>query len=293
MQTQGEQSVNLMAAKLLSDEALEQMTKEVAGRHQRGLPAPGLAIIQLTEHPEVVGNIQTVARQCEQVGFSFRRYEMLADVREIAILQLIDDLNADPEIHGISLKGGYADKALIQRLASRIIPEKDIEGLHHDNLGRLATGCPEMEPVAVEACRTLMNFHNIDRAEKHAVIVGDDISLTRPLALSLYNEGASVSTCSDAQAAQALMGHADILVTALDQPGHISSGWLSKDTIVFDVGVNQINPQTTTGDLDRVASEKVSAYISRDSGLDHMLASFLIQNTMYACQGMEGHYLSQ
>lgn len=270
-----------------------ELRKEIAGkvkvRRDKGLPAPGLAVVLVGEDPASQVYVGSKVRACEEAGFLSRSYRLSVETEEAELLALIDELNADPEIHGILVQLPLPQQISVQSVIERIDPKKDVDGFHPYNLGRLAGKAPTLRPCTPYGCMRLLKAYGIDPMGKKAVVVGASNIVGRPVALELLMERATVTVChSKTQDLQAELAQADIVIAAVGIPKFIKGEWLKQGSVVIDVGINRLETGKLVGDVDYdSAYERVSAITPVPGGVGPMTIACLLQNTLEACEAME------
>ncbi|SEG66972.1 bifunctional methylenetetrahydrofolate dehydrogenase/methenyltetrahydrofolate cyclohydrolase FolD [Marinobacterium lutimaris] len=270
-----------------------ELRKEIAGkvkaRTDKGLPAPGLAVVLVGEDPASKVYVGSKVKACEEVGFLSRNYRLEVDTSESELLALIDTLNADPEIHGILVQLPLPKQINVQSVIERIDPKKDVDGFHPYNLGRLAGKAPTLRPCTPYGCMRLLKAYGIEPMGKKAVIVGASNIVGRPVALELLMERATVTVChSKTQDLPAELAQADIVIAAVGIPKFIKGEWLKEGAVVIDVGINRLDTGKLVGDVDfDAAYDRVSAITPVPGGVGPMTIACLLQNTLEACEAME------
>jgi methylenetetrahydrofolate dehydrogenase (NADP+)/methenyltetrahydrofolate cyclohydrolase len=275
--------------KAVAAELRKEIAQKVSQRREKGLPAPGLAVVLVGEDPASRVYVGSKAKACEEVGFLSRSYHLSVDTPEAELLALIDTLNADPEIHGILVQLPLPPQINVQSVIERIDPKKDVDGFHPYNLGRLAGKAPTLRPCTPYGCMRLLKAYGIDPMGKKAVVVGASNIVGRPVALELLMERATVTVChSKTQDLPAELAQADIVIAAVGIPKFIKGEWLKPGAVVIDVGINRLDTGKLVGDVDYdSAYERVSAITPVPGGVGPMTIACLLQNTLEACEAME------
>lgn len=275
--------------KAVAAELRKEIAQKVSQRREKGLPAPGLAVVLVGEDPASRVYVGSKVKACEEVGFLSRSYHLSVDTPEAELLALIDTLNADPEIHGILVQLPLPPQINVQSVIERIDPKKDVDGFHPYNLGRLAGKAPTLRPCTPYGCMRLLKAYGIDPMGKKAVVVGASNIVGRPVALELLMERATVTVChSKTQDLPAELAQADIVIAAVGIPKFIKGEWLKPGAVVIDVGINRLDTGKLVGDVDYdSAYERVSAITPVPGGVGPMTIACLLQNTLEACEAME------
>ncbi|AMG04939.2 bifunctional methylenetetrahydrofolate dehydrogenase/methenyltetrahydrofolate cyclohydrolase FolD [Vibrio mimicus] len=271
---------------LISQTVRSEVAARVKARIQAGLRAPGLAVVLVGEDPASQVYVGSKRRACEEVGFVSKSYDLPATASEEALLSLVDELNNDPQIDGILVQLPLPAGIDTTKVLERIHPEKDVDGFHPYNVGRLAQRIPKLRSCTPKGIITLLERYNIPLRGKHAVIVGASNIVGRPMTLELLLAGCTTTTCH--RFTQDLEGHvrqADILVVAVGKPNFIPGAWIKEGAIVVDVGINRLETGKLVGDVEYdVARTRASFITPVPGGVGPMTVASLIENTMMACE---------
>ena len=257
----------------------------------RGI-TPGLTVILVGEDPASQVYVRNKVRQTQEVGMISNEIRMPADTSQEALLAELDKLNNDPAVHGILVQlplPKHIDEALI---IDTILPEKDVDGFHPMNSGRLANGDPAaLVPCTPQGCVILAKKHLGDNLSgKHAVIIGRSNIVGKPVALLLLQENCTVTIAhSRTQDLQALCATADILVAAVGRPEMVKGDWIKPGATVIDVGINRIATEDgigrLVGDVDFANAEPVAGAITPvPGGVGPMTIACLLKNTVEAAR---------
>ncbi|MDZ7752874.1 MAG: bifunctional methylenetetrahydrofolate dehydrogenase/methenyltetrahydrofolate cyclohydrolase FolD [Gammaproteobacteria bacterium] len=219
-------------------------------------------------------------------GVFSKSYDLAADTPEDELLALIDDLNADGAINGILVQlplPGHIDP---ETVIERIHPDKDVDGFHPYNVGRLALRLPRLRPCTPHGIMTLLRYANQPFKGQHAVVVGASNIVGRPMALELLLAGATVTVCHRFTDNLAdLVGQADILVSATGKRGLIEGTWIKPGAVVIDVGINRLDDGRLVGDVDFDAARERASWITPvPGGVGPMTMAMLLENTLYAAE---------
>ncbi|SEG55584.1 bifunctional methylenetetrahydrofolate dehydrogenase/methenyltetrahydrofolate cyclohydrolase FolD [Marinobacterium lutimaris] len=282
-------TAQLIDGKAVAANLRKEIAEQVKLRSEKGLPAPGLAVVLIGEDPASKVYVGSKVKACEEVGFVSRSYRMDVETTQGDLLALIDELNADAEIHGILVQLPLPKQIDVQSVIERIDPKKDVDGFHPYNLGRLAGKAPTLRPCTPYGCMRLLKAYGIDPMGKKAVVVGASNIVGRPVALELLMERATVTVChSKTQDLPAELADADIVIAAVGIPNFIKGEWLKQGAVVIDVGINRLANGKLTGDVDfEAARAKVAAITPVPGGAGPMTIACLLQNTLEACEAME------
>lgn len=271
---------------LISQTVRSEVAARVKARVEAGLRAPGLAVVLVGEDPASQVYVGSKRRACEEVGFVSKSFDLPASTSEKALLDLIDELNNDAQIDGILVQLPLPAGIDTTQVLERILPEKDVDGFHPYNVGRLAQRIPKLRSCTPKGIMTLIERYNIPTHGKHAVIVGASNIVGRPMTLELLLAGCTTTTCH--RFTKDLEGHvrqADLLVVAVGKPNFIPGEWIKEGAVVIDVGINRLESGKLVGDIDyNKAREKASFITPVPGGVGPMTVASLIENTMLACE---------
>ncbi|WP_397322485.1 bifunctional methylenetetrahydrofolate dehydrogenase/methenyltetrahydrofolate cyclohydrolase FolD [Pantoea agglomerans] len=280
-----------MAAKIIDGKTIAQQVRvevaeKVKQRLAAGKRAPGLAVVLVGENPASQIYVASKRRACEEVGFHSRSYDLPATIREAELLELIDALNQDDEIDGILVQLPLPAGIDNVKVLERITPDKDVDGFHPYNVGRLCQRAPTLRPCTPRGIVTLLERYNIDTYGLNAVVVGASNIVGRPMSMELLLAGCTTTvTHRFTKDLRHHVEHADLLVVAVGKPGFIPGDWIKPGAIVIDVGINRLESGKVVGDVDfDSASERASYITPVPGGVGPMTVATLIQNTLQACE---------
>lgn len=280
-----------MTAQLIDGKAIaanirQQIAQRVAERRQQGLRAPGLAVILVGSDPASQVYVAHKRKDCEEVGFVSRAYDLSAETSQDELRDLIDSLNEDASIDGILLQlplPAHLDASL---LLERIRPDKDVDGFHPYNIGRLAQRMPLLRPCTPKGIMTLLASTGQDLYGMHAVVVGASNIVGRPMALELLLGGCTVTITH--RFTKDLAGHvaqADIVVVAAGKPGLVKGEWVKEGAIVIDVGINRQADGKLIGDVVYETALPRAGWITPvPGGVGPMTRACLLENTLHAAE---------
>lgn len=280
-----------MTAQILDGRAIAEkiktdIAKKIQLRINNKLSIPGLAVILVGTNPASQTYVKHKHAACKAVGIMSDVFLLPENVTQNALEKLIDTLNADKKIHGILLQLPLPKHIHTDELLERITPQKDVDGFHPYNLGRLVQKRPLLRPCTSFGVMTLLNATGETLAGKHAVIVGASNIVGRPMALELLLALCTVTICH--RATQHLSQHiqaADILISATGCHDVIQSEWIKKDAIVIDVGFSRLSNGKITGDITFDTAKKRAGWITPvPGGVGPMTVATLLQNTIMAAE---------
>jgi len=272
--------------KQIAENELKNVQDTVAKRKSAGKRVPGLAVILLGENPASAIYVRNKRKACEQTGIHSVAYDLPASTTQEALLALIDQLNADHTIDGIlvqlPLPSHIADSAVIERIQ----PDKDVDGFHPYNIGRLMQRNPVLRPCTPYGAMTLLKSTGVELRGLHAVVVGASNIVGRPMALELLLAGCTVTvTHSATRDLASHVKNADVLVVAVGKPRMVQGAWIKEGAIVIDVGINRLADGSICGDVDfDQAAQRASWITPVPGGVGPMTIATLLNNTLQANQ---------
>ncbi|TJZ90745.1 bifunctional methylenetetrahydrofolate dehydrogenase/methenyltetrahydrofolate cyclohydrolase FolD [Paracoccus gahaiensis] len=250
---------------------------------------PGLAVVLLGEDPASQVYVRSKGRMTREVGMASFEHRLPADTPQDALLALIAQLNADPAVNGIlvqlPLPAGLDEAAVINAIA----PEKDVDGFHILNVGRLATGQKAMVPCTPLGCLMLLRDHLGSLAGLNAVVIGRSNIVGKPMAQLLLRDSATVTIAhSRTSDLPDLCRRADILVAAVGRPNFVTGDWIRPGATVIDVGINRTEAGLV-GDVDRASALQVAGALTPvPGGVGPMTIACLLANTLTATARANG-----
>ncbi|MFW1080550.1 bifunctional methylenetetrahydrofolate dehydrogenase/methenyltetrahydrofolate cyclohydrolase FolD [Vibrio parahaemolyticus] len=271
---------------LISQTVRSEVAARVKARVAAGLRAPGLAVVLVGEDPASQVYVGSKRRACEEVGFVSKSFDLPASTSEEELLALIDELNNDNEIDGILVQLPLPAGIDTTHVLERIHPEKDVDGFHPYNFGRLAQRIPKLRSCTPKGIITLLDRYNIELRGKHAVVVGASNIVGRPMTLELLLAGCTTTTCHRfTKDLESHVRQADVVVVAVGKPNFIPGEWIKKGAVVVDVGINRLDSGKLVGDVEYDKARESASFITPvPGGVGPMTVASLIENTMLACE---------
>ncbi len=282
-------TARLLDGKTISDGVLDALRRRVVKRRKAGKRAPGLAVIQVGNDAASSVYVRNKRRASHRVGFVARDHDLPAGTTEAELVALVDALNADPQIDGILVQLPLPPHIDATALIQRIRPDKDVDGFHPENVGRLALRQPGLRPCTPKGVMTLLAHTDRPIRGREAVVVGVSNHVGRPMALELLMAGCTVTQCH--RFTQDLPGHcgrADILVVAAGRPGLVAGEWIKPGAVVIDVGINRLADGSLAGDVEFAPARERASWITPvPGGVGPMTVAMLMQNTLEAAEAAE------
>ncbi|MEO1750671.1 bifunctional methylenetetrahydrofolate dehydrogenase/methenyltetrahydrofolate cyclohydrolase FolD [Thiofaba sp. EF100] len=277
-------SAQLIDGKRVSEEVLASVRAGVEQLLAQGRRVPGLAVIQVGDDPASKVYVGNKRRACERTGIRSVAHDLPAATSQEALLALIDALNADPLIDGILVQLPLPKHIDAEAVIERIHPDKDVDGFHPYNVGRLAQRIPRLRPCTPYGVMRLLQSAGVNPKGMEAVIVGASNIVGRPMALELLLAGATVTvTHRFTRDLAAHVGRAELLVVAAGKPGLVKGEWIRPGAVVIDVGINRLADGRLVGDVEFDAAAERAAHITPvPGGVGPMTVAMLMQNTLEA-----------
>ncbi len=259
--------------------------REVGPLKENGV-IPGLAVILVGDDSASQVYVKAKGKACEEVGISSFQHRLDEDVTEDEVLKLISELNNDEKVHGILVQLPLPPHLNERTLTEAINPDKDVDGFHPYNIGRLVLGEPYFQPCTPLGIMRLLESTGIELSGKEAVVVGRSNIVGKPVALMLLHRNATVTIChSKTREIQDKVGRADIVIAAVGRARMIQGEWIKKGAIVIDVGINRKADGKLVGDVDFEGASKKASYITPvPGGVGPMTIAMLLYNTVLAAK---------
>ena len=283
-------SAQIIDGKAIAAQIVDQVKTSVAERVAAGQVIPGLAVVLVGENPASQVYVRNKQRACAKAGFHSELIQLSAETSQADLLDVIDQLNARADIHGILVQLPLPAKLDEHQVTERILPAKDVDGFHPYNTGRLVQRMPLLRPCTPKGVMTLLQRTGVPLVGKDAVIVGQSNIVGRPMLLELLMAGCTPMVChSKTTQLVDKVRAADIVVAAVGIPRFIQGDWLKPGAIVIDVGINRLPDGTLCGDVDYVSAEQQAAWITPvPGGVGPMTVATLLQNTLQAAMAAAG-----
>ena len=274
-----------MSARLMDGKALAARKKAEVREVAEKLPRrPGLAVVLVGDDPASQIYVRGKARDCGECGIRCFDYRLPADTAEQELLALVRELNARADVDGILVQLPLPAGIRERRVLETIAPEKDVDGFHPENVGRLVQGRPRYLPCTPAGVMELLAASGVDPAGKHCVVVGRSSIVGKPMALLLLQADATVTVChSRTPDLAAECWQAEILVSAVGRRGLITADMVRPGAAVVDVAMNRDENGRLCGDVDFAAVREKASYITPvPGGVGPMTRAMLMENTLRA-----------
>jgi methylenetetrahydrofolate dehydrogenase (NADP+)/methenyltetrahydrofolate cyclohydrolase len=279
---EGEQvKSQIIDGKQVANDLIDRIKSGVDKRLAAGKRAPGLAMVLVGDHQASKVYVRNKERACERSGIISIMHRIPDSTTQQELLDLIDQLNGDDAIDGILVQLPLPDHIDDEAVLNSISPDKDADGFHPDNMGRLAVGAPRFRPCTPRGIMTLLEHTGIDLAGLDAVIVGRSNIVGRPMALELIRVSATVTVChSRTKDLAGKVAAADLVVAAVGRAEFVKGDWIKPGAVVIDVGINRGEDGKLVGDVEfDAASERASWITPVPGGVGPMTVASLLENT--------------
>jgi methylenetetrahydrofolate dehydrogenase (NADP+)/methenyltetrahydrofolate cyclohydrolase len=280
-------------AKLLEGKPLAEKIKEEIRQQVLDLKLkPVLASIQVGENAGAASYVKSQAKVAENLGIEYQLHKLGDDVQESHLLDFIQKLNANKSVHGIIIQMPLPAQIDYKKMSEFIAPEKDAEGMHPANIGKIVFGKAKLVPCTPAAVMELLKETGVDLYGKEVVVVGHSEIVGKPLALLLLDKFATVTVChigtSKAGKLEEHVKKAEVLIVAVGKAGLIKGEWIKEGAIVIDVGINRVGDKIV-GDVEFAAAEKRASFITPvPGGVGPLTVTMLMRNLVEAVKLQQG-----
>ena len=273
----------LIDGKKVSAEVRARLAKEATELKEKTGRVPGLATVLVGDDPASAVYVRNKNKICRELGFNSFEQKLAAETPEAKLLQLIKELNSNNDIHGILVQLPLPNQIDSEKILQAIDPNKDVDGFHPINVGKLVVGNALLTPCTPTGIIKLLDYYEIDISGKHAVILGRSNIVGKPVSMLLLQRNATITIChSRTKNLDEITRSADILVAAIGRANFVTENMVSKGTIVIDVGINRVDGKLT-GDINFETVSKKASYITPvPGGVGPMTIALLMENTLKA-----------
>ena len=282
-------TAQIISGTQLASQIKSNVAQQISQYVAQGKRAPGLAVILVGADPASQVYVGSKRKSCAEIGITSQSYDLPENTTEQSLLELIEELNQDTEIDGILVQLPLPKHIDSTKVIEQISPEKDVDGFHPYNVGRLCQRIPTLRACTPYGVMKLLETTGISFYGKHAVIVGASNIVGRPMALELLLAGCTVTVTH--RFTEDLASHirqADILVVAVGKPKFIKGEWIKEGAVVVDVGINRLEGKLV-GDVEfDIAAQRASYITPVPGGVGPMTVAMLMQNTLSAYEKQQG-----
>lgn len=275
----------IIDGKAVAKQIRAELKERCAHLNEKGI-LPGLAVILVGDDPASAIYVRNKERACASVGIHTETFRYPADTQMDTLHDKIAELNADDSFDGILLQLPLPDGLNAEELLEEISPEKDVDGFHPLNFGKLALGLGGKNPCTPAGCMELLHHAGVEIAGRNAVVVGRSRLVGKPMSLMLQAANATVTMChSQTQNLAEHVRGADIVIVAVGKAGLITGDMIKPGAAVIDVGINRLEDGTLTGDVDFASAEPVASVITPvPGGVGPMTIAMLLKATVDAAE---------
>lgn len=282
-------TAQIISGTQLASQIKSNVAQQISQYVAQGKRAPGLAVILVGADPASQVYVGSKRKSCAEIGITSKSYDLPETTTEQALLELIKELNQDNTVDGILVQLPLPKHIDSTKVIEQISPEKDVDGFHPYNVGRLCQRIPTLRACTPYGVMKLLETTGISFYGKHAVIVGASNIVGRPMALELLLAGCTVTVTH--RFTEDLASHirqADILVVAVGKPKFIKGEWIKDGAVVVDVGINRLEGKLV-GDVEfDIAAQRASYITPVPGGVGPMTVAMLMQNTLSAYEKQQG-----
>jgi methylenetetrahydrofolate dehydrogenase (NADP+)/methenyltetrahydrofolate cyclohydrolase len=271
----------IIDGKKISSQIIEHIASEVKSLKLKTEKSPGLAVILVGDDPASAVYVRNKNKTCTNIGFQSFENILPSDTSELKLLNLIDELNNNEHINGILVQLPLPKHISSHKILEAIKPEKDVDGFHLQNVGRLVTGNPSFIPCTPAGIIQLLDYYSVDLEGKSAVVLGRSNIVGKPVAFLLLEKNATVTIChSRTKDLSKITRQADVLIAAIGKPNFVTADMVKDGSVIIDVGINRVEGKLV-GDVDyQVVSQKVSLITPVPGGVGPMTIAMLMANTL-------------
>jgi methylenetetrahydrofolate dehydrogenase (NADP+)/methenyltetrahydrofolate cyclohydrolase len=279
-------TAQIISGKAIAENLLNSIKDRIDARLQAGKRAPGLAVILIGGDPASSIYVRNKRLACEKVGIRSVAYDLPATTTEAELLALIQQLNNDESIDGILVQAPLPPHIKDEHVIEAISPNKDVDGFHPYNIGRLAVRQPTLRSCTPFGVIKMLQATNIDLMGMDAVVVGVSNHVGRPMGLELLLAGCTVTSCHrHTKNLGEIVARADLVIAAAGKPGLIKGEWIKPGAIVIDIGINRLPDGTISGDVDFATAKERAGWITPvPGGVGPMTVATLMENTLLSLE---------
>jgi len=278
-------TAKIIDGKEIAAEVRREIKERVKKLKEMGI-TPGLSVILVGDNPASQVYVRNKEKACEEVGIKSETYRLPGNTSQEELLELIDKLNNNNDVHGILVQLPVPEQIDPEAVIKAISPDKDVDGFHPINMGRLILGQEGFKPCTPYGCMVMLEKIGIEIEGKKAVVVGRSSIVGKPISMMLLQENATVTLChSRTKDLGRETREADILVVATGKPGLVKGDMVKPGAVVIDVGINRLDDGRLVGDVDFESASAVAGWITPvPGGVGPMTITMLLHNTLEAAE---------
>jgi len=282
-------TARIIDGRSLAHQFRQEFAVRVARLKNQGV-TPGLAVVIVGDDPASKVYVRNKALACEAIGMHSEVHALSSDTTQHHLIAFVKRLNEDPDIHGILVQLPLPKRIDARAVIEAIVPQKDVDGFHYQNVGSLVVGESAFYPCTPWGVMKMLEHEGVAVEGMHAVVVGRSTIVGKPMALLLLNAGATVTIChSKTRDLAAMTRQADILVAAVGKARMITAGMVKPGAVVIDVGINRLADGKLAGDVDFDAVRQVASLVTPvPGGVGPMTIAMLLGNTVKSAERVAG-----
>jgi methylenetetrahydrofolate dehydrogenase (NADP+)/methenyltetrahydrofolate cyclohydrolase len=279
-------TAKIIDGKTIATDLRNEVRERIQARTKDGKRPPGLAVIIVGNDPASEVYVRSKRKGCEEVGMVSFSYDLPEETSEQELLDLIDEMNASEDVDGILVQLPLPKHIDQETIIESILPDKDVDGFHPYNVGRLAIRMPVLRSCTPRGVMRLLESTGEPIRGKDAVVVGASNHVGRPMTLELLLAGCTVTTCHRfTRDTAAHVANADIVVAAVGKPGLVKGDWIKPGAIVIDIGISRLETGKLAGDVEfEAASDRAGWITPVPGGVGPMTVATLLLNTLEAAE---------
>ncbi len=276
----------IINGKYVSSEVRNGLKEEIKEFIDKTGITPGLAVILVGNNPASAVYVRNKHKACLEVGINSYEITLPEQTTEQELISKIDELNGDPNVHGILVQLPLPKHISEEKIINRISPDKDVDAFHPANVGKIVIGKYDFIPCTPAGIMELLHFYNVDITGKECVVIGRSNIVGKPMSLLLLAENGTVTVChSRTKELKEVTKRADILVVAIGKPNFVGADMVKPGAVVIDVGINRKEDGKLCGDVDYDQVEPIASMITPvPGGVGPMTITMLLKNTLTAAK---------
>lgn len=276
----------IIDGKVISKEVRGEIAADVVAFKEKYGKAPGLAVIIVGSDPASQVYVRNKKRACEEVGFYSENYELPEETSQAELIELVEKLNDDENIHGILVQLPLPKHLNETEVLLKIRPEKDVDAFHPYNVGKIMIGNHDLLPCTPAGVMVLLERSGVEVNGRNCVVIGRSNIVGKPMAMLLLHAHGTVTVChSKTENLAEICRGADILVASIGKPEFVTGDMVKDGAVVVDVGINRLENGKLVGDVNFAEVEPKASYITPvPGGVGPMTITMLLKNTLTAAK---------
>lgn len=276
----------LIDGKLVSEKTREKIKENISSFKEKYGITPGLAVVVVGNDPASAVYVRNKHKACLAVGINSYQIELPEETTEDELLMKIDELNRDCLVNGILVQLPLPKHISEEKVTARILPEKDVDAFHAENVGKIMMGNYDFLPCTPAGIIRLLEFYNIEISGKRCVVIGRSNIVGKPMAMLLLEKNGTVTVChSRTKGLSEITKEADIIVVAIGKAKFLTADMVKPGAVIVDVGINRGADGKLIGDVDFEGVSPLASYITPvPGGVGPMTITMLLENTLLAAK---------